>query len=136
MSPTRRQYANPRLQAPQPRSASMSQPVGSRTAYLLLALVIVLWGSNWPIMKMGLAYIGPMTFSAARMVMAALCMFPLVAVLGRLHLSGYPAWLTWLLAHIYFLINFRNRLVVMIDWAWAYWTFDRHARIVLREGPR
>ena len=58
-----------------------------------------------------------------------------VAMIGRLHLSGYPAWLTWLVAHIYFLINFRNRLVVMIDWAWAYWTFQRHARIVLREGP-
>ena len=59
-----------------------------------------------------------------------------VAMIGRLHLSGYPAWLTWLVAHIYFLINFRNRLVVMIDWAWAYWTFQRHARIVLREGPK
>jgi NADH dehydrogenase len=59
-----------------------------------------------------------------------------VAMLGRLHLSGYPAWLTWLLAHIYFLINFRNRLVVMIDWAWAYWTFQRHARIVLRESSK
>ena len=56
-----------------------------------------------------------------------------VAMIGRLHLSGYPAWLTWLLAHIYFLINFRNRIVVLIDWAWAYWTFDRHARIVLRD---
>jgi NADH dehydrogenase len=59
-----------------------------------------------------------------------------VAMLGRLHLSGYPAWLTWLVAHIYFLINFRNRLVVMIDWAWAYWTFQRHARIVLRESSK
>ena len=59
-----------------------------------------------------------------------------VAMIGRLHLSGYPAWLTWLLAHIYFLINFRNRLVVLIDWAWAYWTFQRNARIVLREGPK
>ncbi|MDF3011069.1 MAG: pyridine nucleotide-disulfide oxidoreductase [Burkholderiales bacterium] len=59
-----------------------------------------------------------------------------VAMLGKLHLSGYPAWLTWLLAHIYFLINFRNRLVVMIDWAWAYWTFQRHARIVLRERSK
>jgi len=59
-----------------------------------------------------------------------------VAMIGKLHLSGYPAWLTWLLAHIYFLINFRNRLVVLIDWAWAYWTFQRNARIVLREGPK
>ena len=57
-----------------------------------------------------------------------------VAVIGRLHLSGYPAWLTWLLAHIYFLIDFRNRLVVMIDWAWAYWTFARYARIIIK-GP-
>jgi NADH dehydrogenase len=36
----------------------------------------------------------------------------------------------WLLAHIYFLIGFRNRLVVMLDWAWAYWTHERHARII------
>ncbi|MGQ0544522.1 MAG: NAD(P)/FAD-dependent oxidoreductase [Betaproteobacteria bacterium] len=59
-----------------------------------------------------------------------------VAMIGRLHLSGYPAWLTWLAAHIYFLINFRNRIVVLIDWAWAYWTFDRNARIVLRGDSR
>lgn len=54
-----------------------------------------------------------------------------VAVLGRLHLSGYPAWLLWLTAHIFFLIGFRNRLVVLLDWAWAYWTFQRYARIVI-----
>ena len=57
-----------------------------------------------------------------------------VAVFGRLKFSGYPAWLLWLLAHIYFLINFRNRLVVMIDWAWSYWTYQRYARIIIR-GP-
>jgi NADH dehydrogenase len=57
-----------------------------------------------------------------------------VAMLGRLHLSGYPAWLTWLVAHIYFLINFRNRLAVLIDWAWSYWTYNRGARIILK-GP-
>ena len=55
-----------------------------------------------------------------------------VAMFGRLHFSGYPAWLLWLLAHVYFLINFRNRLTVLIDWAWAYWTFERSARIVFR----
>jgi len=61
-----------------------------------------------------------------------------VAVIGKLKLSGYLAWLTWLLAHIYFLINFRNRLVVMIDWGWAYWTYQRYARIVMRSitSPR
>jgi NADH:quinone reductase (non-electrogenic) len=55
-----------------------------------------------------------------------------VAMFGRLHLSGYPAWLAWLVAHIYFLINFRNRLAVLIDWAWSYWTYDRYARIILK----
>ncbi len=48
---------------------------------------------------------------------------------------GYPAWLTWLFAHVYFLIGFRNRLVVLVDWAWAYWTFQRFARVVI-EGIR
>ncbi len=57
-----------------------------------------------------------------------------VAMFGRLHLSGYPAWLAWLVAHIYFLIDFRNRLAVLIDWAWSYWTYDRYARIILK-GP-
>ena len=59
-----------------------------------------------------------------------------VAVIGKLKLSGYAAWLTWLLAHIYFLINFRNRLVLMIYWAWAYWTYERYARIVMRSITR
>ena len=53
-----------------------------------------------------------------------------VAQFGRLKLSGLLAWWVWLIAHITFLIGFRNRLVVMLDWAWAYWTYQRHARIV------
>jgi len=53
-----------------------------------------------------------------------------VAVLGNLKLSGFFAWLMWLFAHIYFLIGFRNRLIVMIDWATAYFSFQRNARIV------
>jgi NADH dehydrogenase len=56
-----------------------------------------------------------------------------VAMFGKLRLSGYPAWLLWLVAHIYFLINFRNRLVVMTEWAWSYWTYQRYARIIT--GP-
>ena len=55
-----------------------------------------------------------------------------VAMIGKLRLSGFPAWFVWLTAHIYFLINFRNRLVVMFDLAAAYWTFQRYARIVMR----
>jgi len=53
-----------------------------------------------------------------------------VAMLGRFKLSGYPAWVLWLVAHIFFLIGFRNRLIVLIEWAWSYWTMQRYARIV------
>ncbi|WNL46793.1 NAD(P)/FAD-dependent oxidoreductase [Dyella sp. BiH032] len=53
-----------------------------------------------------------------------------VAQFGRLKFSGLPAWWVWLVAHVYFLIGFRNRLVVLLDWAWSYWTYQRHARIV------
>ncbi len=54
-----------------------------------------------------------------------------VADLGWLQFSGYAAWLFWLFVHIYFLIGFRNRLVVLMDWAWAYWSFQRYARVVV-----
>lgn len=53
-----------------------------------------------------------------------------VAVLGRFKLSGTIAWQLWLFAHIYFLIGFRNRVMVMIDWASAYFSFQRNARII------
>lgn len=53
-----------------------------------------------------------------------------VAEVGRWQFSGYFAWLFWLFVHIYFLIGFRNRLVVLMDWAWAYWSFQRYARVV------
>lgn len=53
-----------------------------------------------------------------------------VAVMGKIKLSGFPAWLVWLVAHIYFLINFRNRVIVLIDWGWAYLTYQRYARII------
>lgn len=49
---------------------------------------------------------------------------------GPLRFSGYLAWLFWLFAHVYFLIGFRNRFIVLLDWAWAYWTYDRSARVV------
>ena len=59
-----------------------------------------------------------------------------VADFGRVHLSGLLAWLAWLLIHVFFLIGFRNRLVVMSDWAWAYFTHQRFARLILDLGPR
>ncbi|WP_219211737.1 NAD(P)/FAD-dependent oxidoreductase [Variovorax boronicumulans] len=49
---------------------------------------------------------------------------------GPLRFSGKLAWLFWLFAHVYFLIGFRNRLVVLMDWASAYWSFRRYARVV------
>jgi NADH dehydrogenase len=57
-----------------------------------------------------------------------------VALIGRLRLSGPVAWLAWLLIHIFFLIGFRNRLVVLFNWAWAYVTYDRSARLIIGRG--
>ena len=57
-----------------------------------------------------------------------------VADFGRIRLSGLLAWWVWLTAHIYFLIGFRNRLVVLIDWAEAYWSYRRGARIIIPTG--
>jgi NADH:ubiquinone reductase (H+-translocating) len=53
---------------------------------------------------------------------------------GHFKFSGYFAWLFWLFAHIYFLIGFRNRIVVLIDWASAYWSKQRYARVVTDIG--
>ena len=50
---------------------------------------------------------------------------------GRLKFSGLPAWWFWLTAHVFFLIGFRNRLVVLLNWFWAYWSYQRAARIIL-----
>ena len=53
-----------------------------------------------------------------------------VAQFGKFELSGYFAWLAWLFVHILFLIGFRNRLLVMIQWAWSYLTYERGARLI------
>ena len=53
-----------------------------------------------------------------------------VAVIGPLRLSGLPAWLAWLGVHITFLIGFRNRFLVLFEWAWAYSTWQRGARLI------
>jgi NADH:ubiquinone reductase (H+-translocating) len=55
-----------------------------------------------------------------------------VADLRFVHLSGLIAWLAWLFVHIVFLVGFRNRLLVLIQWAWAYITFDKGARLITR----
>lgn len=53
-----------------------------------------------------------------------------VADLGRIRLTGLIAWLAWLVVHIYFLIGFRNRLLVLLQWAWSYVTSERGARLI------
>ncbi len=60
-----------------------------------------------------------------------------VARIGRLRFSGFAAWLVWLLLHVSWLIGFRNRAVVLFEWAWAYFTYQRSARIAteLERGP-
>jgi len=59
-----------------------------------------------------------------------------VADLGRLQFSGFPAWLAWIFVHIFFLIGFRNRLVVLIDWAISYLTYARGARVITGHDQR
>ncbi len=59
-----------------------------------------------------------------------------VVEIGKFKFSGFPAWSFWLFIHIFFLIGFRNRFLVMLDWATSYLTFERHARIITRERQR
>jgi NADH:ubiquinone reductase (H+-translocating) len=53
-----------------------------------------------------------------------------VAEFGKIHISGFIAWLSWLFVHIFFLIGFRNRVLVLIQWAWSYVTYERGARLI------
>ncbi|HUE50556.1 MAG TPA: NAD(P)/FAD-dependent oxidoreductase [Candidatus Dormibacteraeota bacterium] len=55
-----------------------------------------------------------------------------VADLKLVHLSGIPAWLAWLFVHIIFLVGFRNRFAVLFQWAWAYFSFNKGARLITR----
>jgi NADH dehydrogenase len=58
-----------------------------------------------------------------------------VADFGRIRFGGFVAWLSWLAIHIFFLIGFRNRVLVLISWAWSYLTFRRGARIITGVPP-
>jgi NADH:ubiquinone reductase (H+-translocating) len=53
-----------------------------------------------------------------------------VAQFGKIHISGFIAWLAWLFIHILFLIGFQNRVLVFIQWAWSYFTYERGARLI------
>ena len=53
-----------------------------------------------------------------------------VADLGRVRATGFIAWQLWVWVHIFFLIGFRNRVIVFFQWAWSYFTFQRGARVI------
>jgi NADH dehydrogenase len=53
-----------------------------------------------------------------------------VAQFGKIHISGFIAWLSWLIVHLWFLVGFHNRLLVFIQWAWSYVTYERGARLI------
>jgi NADH dehydrogenase len=55
-----------------------------------------------------------------------------VADLNFIHFSGLPAWLAWLFVHVLYLVGFRNRIAVLFQWAWAYVTFNKGARLITR----
>ena len=57
-----------------------------------------------------------------------------IAQFGKIHISGFVAWLAWLFIHILFLIGFRNRVIVMFQWAWSYLTYERAARLITGES--
>lgn len=63
-----------------------------------------------------------------------------VADIGKAHFAGFVAWLLWIFVHIFFLIGFRNRVIVLMEWAISYWTYGRGARLIanasLDEGAR
>lgn len=59
-----------------------------------------------------------------------------VADLGWIKLSGFLAWITWLLVHVLFLVQFQNRVMVMFQWAFSYFTRGRSARLITGEGSR
>jgi NADH dehydrogenase len=54
--------------------------------------------------------------------------------IGKIRLTGFIAWLMWLVVHIYFLVGFRNRLVAIFQWAWTYFTYARGARLITSEN--
>ncbi|MFT5125722.1 MAG: NADH dehydrogenase [Kiritimatiellia bacterium] len=54
-----------------------------------------------------------------------------VLEMGKLKLTGWLAWMAWLLVHIYYLSGFKNRLFVLMQWAWSYWTYRKGARLIV-----
>ena len=57
-----------------------------------------------------------------------------IADIGGIHLTGFIAWLMWLFVHILYLVGFRNRVLVLLQWAWSYVTYRRGARLITGES--
>jgi len=101
---------------PVPGTAPAAKQMGAHVASMIRARLINKKTSNFTCRDYGnLATIGRMAA---------------VVDLGKLKFSGLLAWWFWLVAHLFFLIGFRNRIVVLTDWAWSYWTYQRNARII------
>jgi NADH dehydrogenase len=58
-----------------------------------------------------------------------------VAWIGKVHFSGFLAWLTWLFVHLIFLVGFRNKLAVLLQWTYSYFTYKRSARLITSLPP-
>ena len=59
-----------------------------------------------------------------------------ITEIGRWKFAGFFAWLVWLIVHIYYLTGFRNRLFVVLSWAWSYLTYRRGARLIVEKEWR
>ncbi len=59
-----------------------------------------------------------------------------MGVLAGRHMAGALAWWTWLLVHIMYLAGFRNRLSVLLEWGYSFFTYERGARLITADAPR
>ncbi len=54
----------------------------------------------------------------------------------KLHMNGFVAWLAWMFIHLLYMIGFRNKLVVFVNWVWSYFTYDKGTRVIIRPFPK
>ena len=74
--------------------------------------------------------------SSARRRSRRLCRNAAVAEIGPLQFGGFPAWAAWAFVHLFFLIGFRNRSAVFLQWAWAYFSYAKGARLISRPAGK
>lgn len=67
--------------------------------------------------------------------LATIGRFSAVADMHWLRISGFPAWLIWIFIHLLYIVEFQNRLLILVQWGWLYLTFDRSARLITGESP-